>query len=152
MVEISDAINDVEGSAKSKKIQVLFTEEGDSYPIMADARRIYHMALNLLDNAVKYSPPNTQISVKLSCSDEQILLVVRDQGEGIPEKDLPRLFDKYYRGDKAKIQPGVGLGLSVVWAIADAHGGWVSARNMPDEGAEFTVTLPGSLRLTSDLL
>ncbi|MFQ5436121.1 MAG: sensor histidine kinase, partial [Anaerolineae bacterium] len=149
---VHDAINDVEGSAKSKNIHLVFTEEGEMYPIMADARRIYHMVLNLLDNAVKYSPPDTQVSVKLSCSDDQILLAVRDQGKGIPEKDLPRLFDKYYRGDKAKIQPGVGLGLSVVWAIADAHGGWVSARNVPGEGAEFLVTLPGSLRLTSDLL
>ncbi len=144
---VSTTIKDAEGAAMSKSIALKLNFSGEAYPIQADETRLYHMILNLVDNAIKYSPENTQINVGVEFSDEGIAIRVKDEGNGIPEEDLPRLFDKYYRGTKAKIQPGAGLGLSVVWAIADAHGGRVIAGNHPEGGAEFTVQLPGSLRV-----
>lgn len=69
---------------------------------------------------------------------------------GIPEDDLPHIFDKYFRGTTAKMQPGSGLGLSAVWGIAKAHHGVVKVANRAEGGAEFSILLPGSLRCNAD--
>ena len=75
--------------------------------------------------------------------------MVQDDGPGIPQEDLDFVFDKYYRGKQATFQPGAGLGLSVTQVAAESHGGQVSVTNLPDRGAEFMITLPGSLRLVA---
>lgn len=139
---IQHALRDVEGHALHKEIAVKFRKNGRDYPVIGDETRLYHMSLNLIDNAVKYSPEKTTVHVTLNYSQEGMLLLVRDEGNGIPEDDLTRVFDKYYRGNKAKAQPGAGLGLSVVWGIAEAHSGRASVRNHPNGGAEFAVFLP----------
>jgi two-component system, OmpR family, phosphate regulon sensor histidine kinase PhoR len=144
---VAQALAEVEGAALHKEIKIVFTQAGASYSILGDPARLYHMALNLVDNAIKYSPPGTQVTVRLAFSPEAITFQVQDEGPGIPEQELARVFDKYYRGAQANLQPGAGLGLSVVWAIAQAHGGRAMVRNGERGGAEFTVTLPGSLRL-----
>jgi signal transduction histidine kinase len=137
---------DVQGAALGKSITIAYEQEGEPTPILADETRLYHMALNLVDNAIKYSPKNTHLRLQLHFAEEAITLKVQDEGPGIPEKDLERIFDKYYRGTQANIQPGSGLGLSVVRAIAEAHHGDVVVRNRPEGGAEFIVTLPGAIR------
>lgn len=149
---VATVLSDAEGAALNKSIKISFKREGRPYHILADETRLYHMVLNLVDNAVKYSPDGTEVQVKLEFTEESVVVRVLDEGSGMREQDLPRLFDKYYRGTEAKMQPGAGLGLSVVWAIADAHGGRVSAANRPDGGAEFIATLPGSLRVSTDKL
>jgi K+-sensing histidine kinase KdpD len=138
----AQVVGDVEGSALSKSIVVNVSVEGEPVAIVGDATRLYHMILNLVDNAIKYSPAQTAVSVRLIYTDETAVLCVQDEGPGIPDKDLPRIFDKYYRGDQAKYQPGAGLGLSVVWAIAQAHDGRATVHNAAEGGAVFTVTLP----------
>jgi signal transduction histidine kinase len=149
---VRTVLGDAEGSALNKSIALTFEESGRAYQISADETRLYHMVLNLVDNAIKYSPNGTTVAVNLDFSEEGVELRVRDEGSGIPEQDISRLFDKYYRGTAAKIQPGAGLGLSVVWAIAEAHGGRVSVDNRPKGGAEFIVSLPGNLRLSTEKL
>jgi two-component system phosphate regulon sensor histidine kinase PhoR len=146
---VATVMSDAEGAALHKSIHVDYQMTGKPYHILADETRLYHMLLNLVDNAIKYSPEDTTIYVKLDFSDEKITIRVQDEGEGIPEQDLPRLFDKYYRGTEAKVHPGAGLGLSVVWAIADAHDGRASVRNRAEGGAEFEVVLPGTLRVSA---
>lgn len=147
---VSKGLNDVEGAALNKSIQISFVQEGQPYAILADGTRLYHMVLNLVDNAIKYSPKNTRVDVRLHFNDDGITLQLQDEGPGIAEDELPYVFDKYYRGTEANTQPGAGLGLSVVQSIAEAHRGQVSVRNLPRCGTEFTVTLPGSLRHSDD--
>lgn len=146
---VQRVLKDVQGVALQKTISFSFVYQGDPYPIRGDDNRLYHLVLNLVDNALKYSPPETQVSVVLSYDEEQIRLIVKDEGPGIPEKDLPRVFDKYYRGiqDSLQTADGSGVGLAAVKHIAEAHGGSVTVRNGERKGAIFTIKLPGSLRL-----
>jgi len=95
---------------------------------------------NLLDNAVKFSPPDGTIHVWL-VGDR---LRVADEGPGISDEDLPHVFERFYRSDKARNAPGSGLGLSIVTQTIEAHGGWVRAGHASEGGAEFIVRLPGS--------
>lgn len=143
---------DVEGTALHKDVSVIPYITGTPYIILADTIRMYHMLLNLVDNAVKYAPNNSQVHIFLEFKEEVITIRVQDEGPGVPPHELPRVFDKYYRGEHGKKQAGTGVGLSVVWAIADAHGGQATVHNLPDRGAEFTVNLPASLRLSAESL
>lgn len=143
---------DVSGAALNKVITVSSTITGEPYKIEADENRLYHMLLNLVDNAIKYSPRETAVSVKVQYDPEQITIQVVDGGPGIPEGDQERIFEKYFRGNKAKSQPGSGLGLSAVRVIVGAHGGTVTVSNSANGGACFTVTLPGSLKADDESL
>lgn len=143
---VEQVITDVEGSALSKQITINYETNGEPVMMLGDPTRLYHMVLNLVDNAIKYSPREKAVSVKLVYEPDAATLYVEDEGSGIAEKDLPRIFDKYYRGSEAISQPGAGLGLSVVWAIAEAHDGRVTADNKETGGACFSVSLPITLR------
>lgn len=139
-------VHDVEGMALSKSIDVNMQVDGDPYEIVADATRLYHAILNLVENAVKYSPPETNVSLVASFGEEGAVIDISDEGPGIPEDDLPHIFEKYYRGKTAQQQQGNGLGLAVVRTIVEAHGGRVNAQNRPQGGAQFTINLPPSPR------
>ncbi len=82
------------------------------------------------------------MSVELAPNPREITLIVADTGSGIPEKDLPHIFERYYRGDKSRSGPGMGLGLPLVAAIVKAHGGRVAVESRPGEGTTFKVYLP----------
>jgi signal transduction histidine kinase len=131
----------------SKSITIQFDHPSDSYLILGDGDRLYHMVLNLVSNAVKYSPENEKIKIVLTADDNGVQLRIQDHGPGIPDDELPLIFDKYFRGKGAKVTPGVGLGLSAVKAIVEAHGGKVGAKNLQKRGTEFVVVLPASLVL-----
>ena len=139
---MDQVVHDVEGMALSKSIQVRLHVDGDPYEIVADANRLYHAILNLVENAVKYSPPDTNVTVAATFAAEGAAIDISDEGPGIPEDDLPRIFEKYYRGKMVSNQQGNGLGLAVVRTIIEAHGGKVSVRNRPRGGAQFTINLP----------
>nr|WP_245244267.1 HAMP domain-containing sensor histidine kinase [Tessaracoccus sp. MC1865] len=110
----------------------------ESTPVMGDASTLERAITNLLDNAVKFSPSEATIRVFLMDG----TLTIIDQGPGIEEEDLPNIFDRFYRSDKARNTPGTGLGLSIVAHTVEAHGGTVKASNDPDGGARFTMRLP----------
>ena len=140
------AINDVEGAALSKGVIVSYEQVGMPYALLADELRLYHMLLNLVDNAVKYSPENRQVQVRLHFARDGVTLQVQDEGEGIPEEDIPFIFDKYYRGVQTEgKQHGAGLGLALVKAIVEAHEGEIMVKNVASGGAMFVVLLPESL-------
>ena len=109
-------------------------------PIMGDPSTLERAITNLLDNAVKFSPAGGTITVRL----EDSTLTIVDEGPGIEEDDLPLIFDRFYRSDKARNTPGTGLGLAIVAHTAAAHGGTVKAANEPDAGAKFVLKLPGA--------
>jgi signal transduction histidine kinase len=107
-----------------------------------DAARMRQVFANLLDNALKYTPRAGKISISGERENGRVVVVFRDDGMGISERDLPHIWDRLYRGDKSRHEHGLGLGLSLVKAIVEAHEGRVEAHSIPHEGAEFRVTLP----------
>jgi NtrC-family two-component system sensor histidine kinase KinB len=145
---VKKAIADSEGAALAKSMKVDAQQIGTPYQIKGDASRLYRSVLNLIDNAIKYADKNTRVLVTLTFSNERVVIQVRDDGPGIPEAELPHLFDRYFRGKGLKEhEAGVGLGLMMVQATAKAHGGEVAVRNVKGHGAEFSILLPGSLRV-----
>ena len=112
--------------------------------VYVDAKRVEGVVQNLLNNAVKYSPADTEITVTGECEDGHALVTVKDQGIGIPEEDLERIFERFYRVDNVLTRQvnGTGLGLAVSRSIVRAHGGRIWAENNPDGGAALRFTLP----------
>ena len=117
----------------------------DGFPTLhADERRLEEVVHNLLDNAVKYSPQNGRILIHASAPDQEIVLSVCDEGVGIAAGDLPRIFERFYRADRARSRElgGTGLGLSIVKHIAQLHGGRVEAESTLGQGTTIRVILP----------
>lgn len=110
--------------------------------VNADPNRMRQVLGNLLDNAVKYTPSGGRIDIEGYRNGQQAVVTVRDTGSGISPEDLPKIWDRLYRGDKSRSQRGLGLGLSLVKAIVHAHGGSVDVASSPGSGSCFTVTLP----------
>ena len=115
-----------------------------SIPVRVDAKRVEEVLRNLLSNAVKYSPEETEITVLGECKDDHVLVSVSDQGIGVPQKALSRIFERFYRADNAVTQQvdGSGLGLAVSRSIIQAHGGRIWAENNPERGLTVKFTLP----------
>ena len=110
-----------------------------------DPRMLQRMLSNILDNAVKYTPPGGRVEVSLAQTDRRkIEIDVRDTGVGIAATDLSRIFERFYRCDRSRSEPGTGLGLSLARAIARAHGGEITAASELNRGSTFTITLPKS--------
>jgi len=111
--------------------------------IAGDARMLQRLLANLLDNAVKYTPAGGRVEVSLAAIvGGGATLAVKDTGVGISAEDLPRIFERFYRGDRSRSEAGTGLGLSLARAIARAHGGDITVQSRPAEGSTFVVTLP----------
>jgi signal transduction histidine kinase len=110
--------------------------------VVADRTRLEQVAANLIDNAVKYTPAGGRVMVQVSREAEAAILRVSDSGPGIPQDELPRIFDRLFRGDTSRTERGLGLGLSLVKAIVEAHGGSVEVSSEPGQGSIFTVRLP----------
>jgi two-component system sensor histidine kinase KdpD len=104
---------------------------------------IVQVLTNLIDNAIKYSPPGSPIDIQAGISGNDLEIKVGDRGVGIPTGDLPRVFDKFYRVRRPEHVSGTGLGLSICKGIVEAHGGAIWAENRPDGGTVITFTLPG---------
>ncbi len=119
--------------------------ELDPFYVVGVSDALERAVTNLLDNAVKWSPPGGTVRVQL----EGNRLRVADEGPGIAEEDLPRVFDRFFRADSARTTPGTGLGLSIVAQVVRQHGGVVRAGRSAQGGAEFTVILPGARSLES---
>ncbi len=112
--------------------------------VKGDRRRLEQAVANLVDNALKYTPPGGRIrlGVEPAPNPREVTLIVADAGSGIPEKDLPHIFERYYRGDKSRSGPGMGLGLPQVNAIVKAHSGRVAVESWPGKGSIFKIYLP----------
>jgi two-component system, OmpR family, phosphate regulon sensor histidine kinase PhoR len=123
-------------------------EVPDNFPTLrVDERRLEEVVHNLLDNAVKYSHQNGRILIQAGAPDQEVVLSVRDEGVGIAANDLPRIFERFYRADRARSRElgGTGLGLSIVKHIAQLHGGRVEAESVVGQGTTIRVILPNPL-------
>jgi signal transduction histidine kinase len=127
--------------AEAKGIALTSKLEPD-VSVMADGTRLQQVAANLIDNAVKYTPSGGRVEVEVARDGERALLRVRDSGVGIKPDELPRIWDRLFRGDASRTERGLGLGLSLVRAIVRAHGGSVDVESALGKGSTFTVTLP----------
>jgi signal transduction histidine kinase len=127
--------------AEEKKIFIMkdFTEPCEAW---IDPTRMRQVFANLLDNAIKYTPENGQVTVQTRKQGADVIVRVRDTGMGIPAEEQEKIWDRLYRGDKSRSQRGLGLGLSLVRAIVQAHGGRAEVKSKPGEGTEFTITIP----------
>jgi heavy metal sensor kinase len=128
--------------AEDKRVTLGCDVPNKSY-LVGDNRMIQRMLSNLLDNAIKYTPSGGTVSVWVSENDERdVVITVKDTGIGISPNDLPRIFDRFYRCDQSRSNPGIGLGLSLAKAIARAHGGDITVTSLLNQGSIFTITLP----------
>jgi signal transduction histidine kinase len=110
-----------------------------------DPTRMRQVFANLLDNAIKYTGEGGQVTIQARHEDSNLVVRFRDTGMGIPAAEQEKIWDRLYRGDKSRSQRGLGLGLSLVRAVVHAHQGRVQVVSQPDQGAEFTVSIPGEL-------
>jgi two-component system, OmpR family, heavy metal sensor histidine kinase CusS len=145
---LNEAVRDCARAAAvlASRKGVRLTAEGVPQQIVmnGDEELLKRMILNLLDNAVKYTPEGGEISINLARQNGTAQIVVRDTGIGIADADQKHVFDRFYRVDKARSRAlgGAGLGLSIVAWIVEAHGGKVHVDSTPNRGSEFTVQLP----------
>jgi signal transduction histidine kinase len=132
--------------ARRKDITLLWKRFGKAaqYTVRGDETQLTSMFTNLVDNAIKYTPPGGRVEVTGGMENGEIVVSVSDTGIGIPEAKLPRIFERFYRVDKArsKATGGTGLGLSIVRHVAENHGGRVTVESVVGEGSAFTVYLP----------
>ena len=143
-----EMIRDWERKLTSKQLNMIIDVPPDLLPIRVDRTRLQEAVYNLLDNAVKYSRERGEIRLRARQRDGEIELTVSDDGIGIAKEDLPRIFERFYRADKArgpdKVR-GTGLGLAIVKHIAQLHGGRVEAESELDKGTIIRVVLPSAM-------
>jgi heavy metal sensor kinase len=139
---VQDACKLFQSSAEDKGL-TLVCNTVIKISVDGDVRLIQRMLANLLDNAIKYTPANGSIQVDIRTADNQSgQISVKDTGIGISEKDLPHIFERFYRCDPSRSQAGTGLGLSFARAVARAHNGDITVASTPDKGSTFTVIIP----------
>ncbi len=138
---IRSAIAQVAPKADSRQIQIDYTPE--RYTASFDSKWTQEALFNILDNAVKYSPECTRITVSVKAFEMFVCISVADQGIGISEEELPRIFGRFYRGQNVREQNGVGIGLYLSRRIIEEQGGYITAESSPGQGSVFKVFLPG---------
>lgn len=140
---INQAIDESRLTAEKRKISLLFIPTTD-YFVLGDRSQLEMAVSNLVENAINYSPDSTQVAIVLTCKDKLVEISVTDQGIGIPEKDIERIFERFYRVDPARSRAtgGTGLGLSIVKHVATNHGGDISVWSNEGSGSTFTIRLP----------
>ena len=141
---VRDACELFRSLAEDKDLRLVCDVAGN-FSISGDNRMIQRMIANLLDNAIKYTPAGGSVEVTVNTGNhDAITIVVKDTGIGIYEKEIPHIFERFYRCDPSRSEAGIGLGLSFARAIARAHGGDISVFSKPEQGSTFTVTFPGA--------
>ena len=140
---IREAVELYQYVAEDKELDISVTMP-EALPARADADRIRQVIANLLDNAIKYTPPGGWISIEADRLGQEMEIRIKDNGTGIPAEDLPRIFERLYRGDKSRTHRGLGLGLSLVQAVLNAHQGRVEVQSQPGRGSTFIFFLPVS--------
>ena len=144
-VRLTDVVSralDLYRDVADAKGVALHAELGSDVVVMADRTRLEQVAANLIDNAVKYTPAGGRVEISVERSGDRALFRVHDNGVGIRADELPRIWGRLFRGDTSRSERGLGLGLSLVKAVVEAHGGRVDAESIPGRGSVFTVALP----------
>jgi signal transduction histidine kinase len=135
-------IEKLEHQIKDKEMRVSI--KGSSSKVMVDSARMTQVIINLLTNAIKYTQPKGTIRFEFSETDQEVIMDVVDNGSGIPQDELPYIFERFYRADKSRnrLTGGSGIGLTIVKSIVQAHGGDIEVQSELEKGSTFTVILP----------
>ena len=141
---ILNRFDKMRGPDEEKKYELVRDYPITSVWIEIDTDKMTQVIDNILNNAIKYSPDGGKITVTMKTTDDQMILSISDQGLGIPKQDLPRIFDRFYRVDRARsrAQGGTGLGLSIAKEIIKQHKGFIWAKSIYGKGSTFTIVLP----------
>src|SRR5262249_42225329 len=150
---IESAVESLRQTAGAKEIDIELILDDQAGPIEGDSDRLRQIVWNLVSNAIKFTPDQGQVRVKLERVDEYVEIAVSDTGVGIAPEFLPFVFDRFRQGDgsSTRRQGGLGLGLAIVRHLTEMHGGSVRAQSLgPDQGSTFIVRLPLITPLTND--
>ena len=141
---ILNRFDQIRGQDEEKKYELVRDYPITSVWIEIDTDKMTQVIDNILNNAIKYSPDGGKITVTMKTTDDQMILSISDQGLGIPKQDLPRIFDRFYRVDRARsrAQGGTGLGLAIAKEIVKQHEGFIWAKSEYGKGSTFTIVLP----------
>jgi len=141
---ILNRFDQIRGQDEEKKYELVRDYPITSVWIEIDTDKMTQVIDNILNNAIKYSPDGGKITVTMKTTDDQMILSISDQGLGIPKQDLPRIFDRFYRVDRARsrAQGGTGLGLAIAKEIIKQHDGFIWAKSEYGKGSTFTIVLP----------
>ena len=146
-LEINDLLEEIfvilEGKAREKEIDLVLSRPRKELYLFADASRIKQVFINLINNALAYTPAGGEVKVKVEEVDKEVIIVVSDTGIGMEQDEIPRIFERFYRVDKARSRNsgGTGLGLAIVKHIVEAHHGSISVTSVLNKGTAFTVKL-----------
>ncbi len=147
---LNDAARELHGLAEARGIRIRVTAEtdiGDAATIAGNTAALRRLFLALLDNALKYSAESTQVDISVVRGDGRITAVVRDRGIGIAAEDLPHIFQRFYRANKARSDGGHGLGLSLAQSVAQAHNAVIEVESEPGQGSVFRVSFEPRTRV-----
>ena len=141
---ILNRFDQIRGQDEEKKYELVRDYPITSVWIEIDTDKMTQVIDNILNNAIKYSPDGGKITVTMKTTDDQMILSISDQGLGIPKQDLPRIFDRFYRVDRARsrAQGGTGLGLAIAKELIKQHDGFIWAKSEYGKGSTFTIVLP----------
>lgn len=147
LVDVADLVQEAASQSQTNaeaRLIILNTEILANTQLFGNREQLVMAIHNLIENAINYSPENTKVTISVSVDDNSVSVIVKDQGIGIPEGDLERIFERFYRVDPARSRQtgGTGLGLSIVKHVASIHGGEVTVWSKPGEGSTFTMRLP----------
>lgn len=137
---VSDAVRSARGLAQQKGVELILENNGAGCTVWGDYGRLRQMILIIVDNAIKFSPRDGRVYITLS-QDGDITLSIRDQGKGIPQRDLPYIFDRFYKTKSPENETGTGLGLAIAKEIALRHGAKLQAFSEEGRGSEFVLTI-----------
>jgi signal transduction histidine kinase len=131
-------------AAQQKAVKLELADGDPLVSVEADADKLKQILINLLDNAVKFSRPDSSVRVRAEPMTTALRILVEDQGPGVPPEDVPHLFERFFRGRAAGVTPGSGLGLAIAKNLARLHGGDITLKSSPGQGSIFTLNLPAS--------
>jgi signal transduction histidine kinase len=138
-----EVVSVYEDVAEEKQMEVRSTIDA-GLTVAGDRDRLRQVLANLLDNAIKYTPAGGTVTIGARRDESAVRIEVADTGIGIAPHDVPRIWERLYRGDQSRAERGLGLGLSLVRAIVKAHGGTAGVTTEPGRGSTFTISLPNS--------
>jgi two-component system, OmpR family, heavy metal sensor histidine kinase CusS len=139
---LTESAQAVEHLAEARSVTIVMTSDDCAATVAGRRSALRRMLLALMDNAIKNSPPNSEIRISVEHNTNSIAVSIRDFGRGIDPADLPHIFKRFYRADKARTGDGYGLGLSIAESIARAHGAEISVESAAGAGATFVVRMP----------
>jgi signal transduction histidine kinase len=141
---VSDMMEALQVQAAEKGLKLQGAVDDSLPPVMMDAARVQRVLYNLVQNAIRHTPPDGTVLLEAQEEPDAVRVDVVDSGEGVPPADLPHIFDRFYRGEKSRVRGlgGAGLGLAIARGLVEAHGGRIWAQSAPGEGARFSFVLP----------